>query len=282
MSALLGGSRIEIDVMESKAYLGLDWFLINLLVWSAVFIPLERMYALRPEQPIFRRGWRTDLAYFFVSALGLQFITLLTLKPATVLFAWTVSSRFREVVASQPHWLQVIEILVITDFVQYWIHRFFHELPFLWRIHKIHHSATAIDWLAGSRLHIVDVVVTRGLTYMPLFALGFHTVPMAIYVAIVTVQATFIHANVRFKFGPLRYMLATPQFHHWHHSSEREAVDKNFSVHLPIWDIVFGTFYLPKKWPDAYGVFGEQTPEGFFRQLWHPFRKPNQDELDQG
>ena len=275
VAALLGGSRVQLEgsLQAEGPFLGLDWFLLNLLVWSAVFIPLERLYAQRPEQPIFRRGWRTDLMYFFVSALGLQLVTLMTLKPATILFQWTVASSFRETVAAQPWWLQVIEILVITDLVQYWIHRMFHQVPWLWRFHAIHHSTPNMDWLAGSRLHIVDVVVTRGLTYMPLFVLGFEIEPMGIYAAIVTIQATFIHANVRFRFGFVKYLLATPQFHHWHHGSDADAVDKNFSVHLPLWDILFGTFHLPTdKWPNAYGVTGEQPPESFLRQLVYPFQ----------
>ena len=90
----------------------------------------------------------------------------------------------------------------------------------------------------------------------------------------VSLQATFIHANVRFEFGPLRWLLATPQFHHWHHGAEREAVDKNFAVHLPVLDWLFGTFHLPKdRWPESYGLaHGKPIPEGYLKQLVHPFR----------
>lgn len=130
-----------------------------------------------------------------------------------------------------------------------------------------------MDWLAGSRLHLVDVAVTRGLTYVPIFVLGFAEPPLFAYVAFVSIQATFIHANVRFRFGPLRWLLATPQFHHWHHSAECEAVDKNFAVHLPVLDWMFGTFYLPRdKWPDSYGLAsGGPVPAGYVQQLVYPF-----------
>ena len=274
VAALLGGSQVPVagDVTEEGPFLGLDWFLLNFILWSAVFIPLERLYAQNREQPVFRRGWRTDLMYFFVSSLGLQLITLMTLKPAEILFSWAVDAPWRATIGAQPVWLQVIEILLLTDLVQYWVHRLFHQIPLLWRFHEIHHSTNAMDWLAGSRLHIFDAVVTRSLTYIPLFALGFADAAMVVYVIIVTVQATFIHANVRFRFGPLRYLLATPQFHHWHHSNQREAIDKNFSVHSPIWDLLFGSFYLPVNlWPETYGVSGTKPPDGYFRQLIHPF-----------
>src|SRR4029079_11365913 len=93
-------------------------------------------------------------------------------------------------------------------------------------------------------------------------------------VVFVSVQATFIHANLRWEFGPLRWLLATPQFHHWHHTAERDAVDKNFAVHLPVIDWLFGTHHLPKgKWPEAYGLSdGGQMPEGYLRQFVEPFK----------
>jgi lathosterol oxidase len=280
IAGLLGGSQIQLPgadaLNESKSLpsLSLDWFLLNLMFWCAVFIPLERWFALRREQPVFRHGWRTDLAYFFVSALAVQWVTIVTMRPAQVLFAWVLDEQWRVSIGQQPLWLQIIEILLITDFVQYWAHRAFHRIPFLWRFHAIHHSAERMDWLAGSRLHIVDIVVTRGLSYMPLFALGFADAALLGYGVIVTLQATLIHANVRFEFGPLRYWLVTPQFHHWHHSDQDEALDKNFAVHLPIWDWLFGSYYLPgEQWPASYGVKGEKPPEGFFRQLFWPFKR---------
>jgi lathosterol oxidase len=157
--------------------------------------------------------------------------------------------------------------------VQYWVHRAFHRVPLLWRFHRIHHSADVMDWLAGSRLHLVDVAATRGLTYVPIYVLGFAEAALVAYVAFVSIQATFIHANVRFNFGALRWVMATPQFHHWHHGAEREAVDKNFAVHLPLLDRLFGTCYLPgDRWPASYGLAGgKPVPSGYVRQFVDPF-----------
>jgi lathosterol oxidase len=273
-AALLGGSRVPLDgELRSGPFLGLDWFLLNLMAYSAVFIPLERLFARLPEQGVFRRGWRTDLAYFFLSSLLLQVTTLLTMKPAMTLFAWTASADVQRVVSAQPFVVQFAAILLLTAFVQYWIHRAFHRVPVLWRVHRIHHSADLMDWLAGSRLHLVDVAVTRGLTYVPIYALGFAETPLFAYVIFVSVQATFIHANVRFRFGALRWVLATPQFHHWHHGAEPEAVDKNFAVHLPLLDRLFGTCYLPKdRWPASYGLTdGAAVPSGYVGQFVDPF-----------
>jgi lathosterol oxidase len=275
VAALLGGSRVPIDgELRQGPFLGLDWFLLNLIAYSLLFIPLERVFQRR-EQPIFRRAWRTDLAYFFVSALAVQVTTLLTMKPAMIFFSWAANRDVQAWVAGQPFVLQFAGILLLTDFTQYWVHRAFHRVPWLWRFHAVHHSAEAMDWLAGSRLHIVDVAVTRGLTYVPIYVLGFAEAPLFAYVAFVSVQATFIHANVWLEFRPLRWIVATPRFHHWHHAAEAEAVDKNFAVHLPLLDRFFGTAYLPDgRWPSAYGLAGGAAlPEGYARQLVAPFRR---------
>ena len=278
IAAVLGGSQVPVgDVAAGSAegpYMGLDWFLLNMIVYSAVFIPLERLFAHRPEQSTFRPAWRTDLAYFFLSALLVQVTTLLTMKPAMVLFEWAAHPGMQAWVRSQSFVVQFLAILGLTDLAQYWIHRAFHASPSLWRFHQIHHSAESMDWLAGSRLHLVDVAVTRGLTYVPIYILGFSEAPLFAYVAFVSIQATFIHANVRFRFGPLAWIVATPQFHHWHHGAEPEAIDKNFAVHLPALDWLFGTFHLPKdRWPASYGLArGETVPEGYLRQFAYPFR----------
>jgi sterol desaturase/sphingolipid hydroxylase (fatty acid hydroxylase superfamily) len=282
IAAVLGGSQVQVGEVAAQSpegpYMGLDWFLLNMIVYSAVFIPLERLFAHRPEQSTFRPAWRTDLAYFFLSALLVQVTTLLTMKPAMVLFEWAAHPGMQAWVRSQSFVVQFLVILVLTDLAQYWIHRAFHAAPALWRFHQIHHSAESMDWLAGSRLHLVDVAVTRGLTYVPIYLLGFSEAPLFAYVAFVSIQATFIHANVRFRFGPVAWIVATPQFHHWHHGAEPETIDKNFAVHLPVLDWLFGTFHLPKdRWPASYGLAQSETvPDGYLRQFAYPFQSDAQ------
>ena len=275
VAALLGGSRVPIDgELGDGPFLGLDWFLLNLIAYSAVFIPLERLFARLPDQPVFRRSWRTDLSYFFVSTLLVQVTTLLTLQPAMLLFSWASHPGVQAWVSAQPFLLQFVAILFVADLTQYWVHRAFHQVPALWRFHRIHHSADAMDWLAGSRLHLVDIAVTRGLSYVPVYVLGFAEAPLFAYVVFVSIQATFIHANLRFELRPLRGLLATPHFHHWHHAADADAVDVNFAVHLQVLDRIFGTFHLPKgRWPSAYGLAGgEHVPAGYLPQLVEPFR----------
>jgi sterol desaturase/sphingolipid hydroxylase (fatty acid hydroxylase superfamily) len=273
-AALLGGSRVPLDgELANGPFLGLDWSVLNLVAYSAVYIPLERLFARNPAQPIVRRGFATDLAYFFVSSLLVQVTTLLTMKPAMVLFDWAKPPALAAWVSGLPFLVQVPVLLFVADLTQYWVHRAFHRVPWLWRFHAIHHSAEDMDWLAGSRLHLFDAIVTRAATYVPIYLLGFSESALFAYVLWVVIQATSIHANVRWELRPVRWLLATPAFHHWHHSAEAEAVDKNFAVHLPVLDRLFGTYHLPERWPKSYGLAHGGVPSGYLRQMAYPFQR---------
>ncbi len=269
----LGGAWLEARPVERSLHLGLDWFVLDLLVLALLFVPLERALALVREQRILRPGWRTDLAHFLASHLLVQVLALATLAPAAVLFGGLVSAELQGAVAAQPVVLQVIEAIAVADLFQYAVHRAFHALPLLWRFHAVHHSSTAMDWLAGSRLHLVDVVATRATSFVPLFVLGFARPALVAYLVFVAFQAVFLHANVRVRFGWLRWILATPEFHHWHHAAEPEAGDRNFAVHLPIIDWIFGTAWLPDRWPARYGIAGDPVPDGWWRQLVWPLAR---------
>jgi lathosterol oxidase len=273
-AALIGGSQAAAAPDPAHApWLGVDFFVLNLILYSAVFVPLERLFALRPQQDVFRRQWPLDLTYFFLNSLLIEVLTIVTLRPALILFDWARNDALRAAVGSQLLVLQVPALVLIADFTQYWVHRSFHRVPLLWPFHAIHHSIEEMDWLAGSRLHLGDVIVTRGLTYVPIFLLGFSEGALMVYVFLVAAQATFIHANVRWTFRAAQRFIVTPAFHHWHHGAERECIDKNFAVHTPIWDRLFGTYYLPERWPSAYGLAdGRRVPRRWITQLIYPFR----------
>ena len=274
VATLLGGSHVESSgALATGYYLGLDWFLINLSLLGILFIPLERLFGLRTEQSIFRSDWRQDLFYFLINSLLVQSLTFLSLTPATQIVAHTQWSDLRAAMSSQPIWLQVIEIMVLTDLTQYWVHRLFHRIPFLWGFHAVHHSTQTMDWLAGSRMHVVEIVALRGITVIPMYALGFHEWALKAYILYIYIHSTLIHANVRFDFGWLKHFIATPKFHHWHHGIEKEAIDVNFAVQFPWLDRLFGTYYMPgDKWPSGYGVGGHPVPPGYLKQLAYPFR----------
>jgi len=273
LATLMGGSEVAVATPVARSnHVGLDWFLLDLFLLSAIFVPIELLFGRLRQQPIFRPEWRTDLWHFGVSHLLVQLTVFLTMAPAAIFFRWAVAPELQAAVAAQPLVLQFVEVLVVADLTQYTVHRLFHQVPWLWRFHAIHHSSRQMDWLAGSRLHLVDIVVTRGLSFVPLYVLGFAQGAVFVYVLFVSFQAVLIHANVSWRFGPLRFILATPQYHHWHHAVE--PVDVNFAVHLPVIDRIFGTQYLPRdRWPSAYGLAGPPVPSGYWSQLAYPFRR---------
>ena len=275
VATVLGGAGVPVatPVPTAETYLGLDWFLLSLFLWALLFVPLERAAPLRPEQGIFRRGWTTDLGWFFTSHVLVQALSLVIMWPAAAIAPRLAVPALREAITTLPVAVQFVSILVVADLTQYWLHRAFHEAPFLWRFHRVHHSSTAIDWLAGSRLHLVDVVATRGLVLLPLAVLGFAPSAIYAYLTFVSLHAVFIHANFRPRLPWLERVLVMPHFHHWHHAAEPEAVDRNYAVHLPWLDRLFGTAYVPARWPRAYGLAHGAAPDGLLAQLAWPFRR---------
>ena len=184
-----------------------------------------------------------------------------------------VGGGLRAGIARQPGGLQICEALVLSGLGAYWGHRAAHTVPFLWRFHKVHHSIQEMDWLAAGRLHPVDQAFTRSCAVLPLYAFGFTRATFGAFLVFTTFQALFIHANVRLRFGPLRWLLATPEFHHWHHANEPEAYNSNFAGEFPWIDWLFGTLRLPAgRMPARYGI-DDPVPAGYLRQLAWPFRR---------
>lgn len=275
VAAVMGGSRASRHMTgESDMYFGLDFFLLNLILLGTIFIPIERLFK-RNDQPIFRDDWREDLLYFFVSSLFVQSLTYMSLTPSLTLVEGTGwATGFRELVASQPLILQFFEIMFLTDFVQYWFHRLFHEIPWLWKFHAVHHSAQKMDWIAGSRMHVFEIVLLRAFTTVPMYFMGYSEPALYAYIFFVYLFSVFVHSNIRFHFGFMQHILCTPRFHHWHHGVEKESININYAVHFPILDRLFGTYHMPgEEWPKGYGIAGHPVPHGYFSQFRYPFQK---------
>ena len=273
-ATLLGGAAVQArESHEWGIFFGLDFFALNLVATGFMFAPIERLLPQRADQRLFRQEWREDLFYYLVSSMMVQVITFLALAPSAFVMARTGGfADFRAMVAAQPWILQFLEAMLITDLAQYWFHRAFHQVPFLWRFHAVHHSARSMDWLAGARMHFLEIVALRGLTSLPLLTIGFSPSVLQAYVAFVYVYSSLIHANLRGDFDLLGRFLVTPRFHHWHHAIEEEAIDRNFAIHFPWLDRIFGTHLYPKSaWPKGYGI-AEELPKGYLDQQMHPFR----------
>jgi lathosterol oxidase len=262
--------------IEQKGFtLGLDWLLIDILLSAVIFIPIELFLPKRTEQTKFHPEWRTDLVYFVIGHLLIQVTGVLVQLPAVTLFSGLGLSDFQHFIKEIWFIPQLCLALLVADLFQWTAHYFFHKIPFLWRFHSVHHSTKDIDWLAGSRTHFFDLIVVRSLTFIPLYICGFSISVFTVYLVITALQATFAHANTRLNFGVFRYLFVTPQYHHWHHSDDPKAYDKNFAIHFPFIDMIFGTYYPMKKneWPDGTGLGDVQFPKGFLKQFTFPFFK---------
>jgi len=274
LATLLGGSQAtEVVKDATPLYFGLDFFVLRIMFTGFLFIPLERIFAHRTEQHVFREEWREDLFYFMVSSLMVQVLTFLTFIPAKSILAVAPMTAPRAWVGGLPFVVQFVAIMFLTDLVQYWVHRLFHRVPWLWKFHAVHHSARSMDWMAGARMHFLEILVLRATTVIPMFVLGFSANAMNTYIFVVYLYSTFVHANLSWRFGWLEKFLVTPRFHHWHHGIEKEAIDVNFAIHFPLLDRLFGTYHLPKeKWPEGYGIGGHPVPLGYIKQFKYPFQ----------
>jgi sterol desaturase/sphingolipid hydroxylase (fatty acid hydroxylase superfamily) len=275
LASMLGGLHVQTTgTQTSGLFFGLDFFILNLIFLGFIFIPLERLVPHLPDQNVFRTEWREDLFYYLISSMMVQVLSFLTLAPSQAILANADLTGTRNFLGSQPLWLQIIEVMFLTDFVQYWLHRAFHRIPALWRFHSVHHSAQTMDWLAGARMHFLEVIILRAVTATPMFVLGYTETALQTYILIVYVYSSILHSNIRIEPKWLVSILATPRFHHWHHGVEREAIDVNFAIHFPLFDRLFGTHHMPKdQWPSGYGIGGHPVPKGYWQQFLYPFRR---------
>lgn len=254
--------------------------LVALLVLSLVFWGVERV---RPASPA--RSWRQrglDVVYWLLRPVGRGIawaITLVLVLPVVVVFGLEVgpeASRGFGPVGAQPAWLQAIELLVLIDATSYWVHRWFHQPGWRWRAHAVHHSSEQLDWLSATRGHPLDEGLAKGLRGIPVLLLGFDPLVLAGVAPFFAVYAIALHANVRASFGPLRYVVVSPAFHRWHHAKHLPARFEhgvNFAGLFPVWDLLFGTFYLPAEAPAETGVGDHAVPDGLVGQMRHPFSR---------
>lgn len=240
---------------------------LSLLLLILIFFPMEKVFAARKNQKFFRPSWWVDLCFFLGQYLLWSALVLWALSYFSFWLNDIVPQSFRKKVAAQPWWLQAIEVVIISDFIIYWGHRLQHSVGFLWRFHKVHHSAEHLDWLAAHREHPLDSIYTIGLINLPAFILGFPLETLAGFIAFRGIWAIYIHSNVRLPIGPLKMLIGAPELHHWHHDLDRKA--GNYANISPLMDIIFGTYTCPKKEPDAFGI-KEPFPKNYIGQMLHP------------
>jgi sterol desaturase/sphingolipid hydroxylase (fatty acid hydroxylase superfamily) len=270
----LGGYNVPVgDVVNSNYSLGIDWLILDFLASSILFMFLEKIIPKYKDQVIFRPEWKLDFSYFCMNHLLITVLLLVSNHFASSVFDFAINAKFQEWIQSLHIGVQVLILIICADFVLYWSHRLFHEIPFMWKFHTIHHSTEHMDWMAGSRTHIVNTIIDRSLVLVPLYLLGTSKESLDIYVVFAALQAVWVHSNTNIPTGFLKYFIVTPQFHHWHHSSERPAWDTNYSAHTPLFDVIFKSYHMPNNhWPVKYGTT-DKVPRSFIKQFLYPMKK---------
>jgi sterol desaturase/sphingolipid hydroxylase (fatty acid hydroxylase superfamily) len=232
-----------------------------------LFVPLEKVFALR-RQRTFRAGLLTDLTHILVNGLLSAVVVIVLVVVAAIPFFWL---RRMDLVGGLPDWAAVALAVAVVAVANYWGHRLTHRVPFLWRFHSVHHSIEQMDWVASGRLHPLDQAFTQAFTVLPLVLLGYGAGVFGGVAVAITLLALFQHANVRLRFPGVRWVINTPEWHHWHHAIDDQARDKNFG--LPVVDRIFGTAYLPKgARPEGFGTRSPVPADGYLRHLAYPFR----------
>ena len=204
----------------------------GVLCLCIVFIPLERLLAMHRGQRVFRKWWWNDLFYHLFNGIPIKVGLFVLIAAIGVAARWVVPEVLRAAVAGQPLSLPVGEAILLADVGFYLRHRMFHTVPWLWKFHAVHHSIEELDWLAAAASSTRSTRLRpRRLSFLPLFALGFATVPIGIFMAIYFWHGYFLHANVRLNFGPLRWLITLAgDFHHWHHAERRKGLQQELRL----------------------------------------------------
>lgn len=238
---------------------------------------LERVSPWRAQQRVMRRGLVQDIFYLgfngHVVGLALAWVALDLPLPKT---DWATGL---------PGYAQFLLVLVGLDLIQWCIHNLLHRVPFLWQIHKVHHSIIDLDWIGSFRFHWGEIVVYRAVQYVPLALMGFDPGVLLVHAVAGTLIGHLNHANLDWDYGPFRYLLNNPRMHIWHHAwDEVPPAGANFGIILSCWDWLFGTAWMPAhrgRAPDRLGFEGLQHfPDGLLRQLALPLgaQRPSDDD----
>ena len=256
--------------------------LFGFVILPALCIGLEKLWPQQRHYRTLRAGLGGDVLWYLaqslVSRLLAPWVVFAAVLPVFLLAGLPLENYWAGFgpLGALPFAAQLALVFVLGDFLSYWQHRLFHTRR-AWPVHAVHHSSRELDWLSSTRFHPLNEVGAQLIFVAPLIAIGLSPLAFVWLAPFTATYAVLLHANVRWHYGPLRHVIASPTFHRWHHSRAAAAQHKNFAGFLPLWDLLFGTYYHPRgAYPEDFGI-EDPVPEGFWRQLAYPFRAAGGD-----
>lgn len=255
-----------------------------LIAISAVVYALELLFPWRRNQAAIREDFWLDVFYMFFNfflfgLVGYAAVSDVVVKAFNnfLASAFGIRNLVTINVAGWPRGMQLLLLFVVRDFIQWNTHRLLHWSPWLWQVHKVHHSVREMGFAAHLRYHFGETIVYRSIEYLPLAMIGFGIQDFILVHLFAIVVGHLNHANIYLPLGPLKYIFNNPQMHIWHHAKHlpEGRTGINYGITLSLWDYLFGTAVIPGDGRDIPLGFEEvdRYPHGFFSQMLQPFRK---------
>ena len=228
----------------------------------------------------YRKVWQADKEEVLQDAVYMAFIQGVFPK----VLAFTVALSLLHILKTYDltfegwwpaHWSvfsQTLFMILLADGLRYWLHRWAHEWDPLWRFHAVHHSPHRLYWLNVGRFHPIDKGLQFLLDSLPFILVGVGEDVLGLYVVCYAINGFFQHCNIEMRLGFLNYIISGPELHRWHHSKLKEESNQNYGNNLIIWDLLFGTWYLPEdQQVQDLGLVNRSYPMSFLQQMTIPF-----------
>ena len=242
-----------------------------------VFSTLSLVTPCNAGKPWWRKeGLGTDIAYWIFVPIFTRYLRIWITVVGTIAIFHIATGQgiadFYEqghgALGRLPLWVQGVIYLVATDFLLYWSHRMFHQ-GFLWKYHAVHHASKDVEWISAARFHPVNLILGTVAVDVAALLAGISPEIFIVLGPFNTMASVYVHANLSWTHGPLKYVLVSPVFHRWHH--ETGVLGRNFASTFSLWDVMFGTFHMPQgALPQHYGIEDQNMPQGLMPQLVYP------------
>jgi sterol desaturase/sphingolipid hydroxylase (fatty acid hydroxylase superfamily) len=248
---------------------------VPVLLAAALVTVLELKFPHRSEWRPPASEVKTDLGFMTIVQLAfpplMGFVFTLVLVPPARALNLPFSALWPH---SWPLWVQALLMVLTVDFLRYWLHRAAHQSDTLWRLHAVHHSVEQMYWLNTARFHLLEKAMQMMLDSLPFLLMAVDPTVLALYYIAYASNGFFQHCNVEVRYGVLNYIVGSAETHRWHHSRHPRESNANYGNTVIVWDLLFGTWFLPaERLVHALGLQDPTYPKSFWALMRAPFSR---------